>query len=50
VGHGEVVGTQEKLSMLSCAEEYLRALSCQNDLKEMSVDRLTHHYTYTIRV
>lgn len=43
----EVVGTETELSALAGAEEYFRALSSQNYLKEVRVSSLTHHYSYT---
>ncbi len=42
-GVTEVVGTETKFSLLSGAEEYLRALSTQAELKEIKVPSLTHH-------
>jgi hypothetical protein len=43
----EVVGTETEMSALAGAEEYFRALSSQNYLREVRVSSLTHHYSYT---
>lgn len=40
-------GTETKPSALAGAEEYFRALSSQNYLREVRVSALTHHYSYT---
>lgn len=45
-GVTSIVGTETELSALDAAEEYLRALSCQNYLREETVSRVTHHYSY----
>ncbi|MDP1834618.1 MAG: hypothetical protein Q8K75_01700 [Chlamydiales bacterium] len=44
-GKTEVLGTKAKLSVLSEAEEFLRALSCQNYVTEVKVSRLIHHHS-----
>ena len=46
-GITEVVGTETEISILSSIEDYFRALSSQNYLKEVKVSSLTHHYSYT---
>lgn len=45
----EVVGTETDLSALEGIEEYFRALSSQNYLREEIVSSLTHIYTYSRR-
>ena len=42
-----IIGTQKDLSALARAEEYLRALSSQNYLKEIITSDLIHHYSYS---
>lgn len=42
-----IIGTEKNLSVLAGAEEYFRALSCQNYLREITVPHLTHHYSYS---
>lgn len=49
-GRTSVTGRKSKLSMLEGVEEYLRALSHQNYLKEEKVSYLTHHYSYSSRL
>lgn len=39
---------ETELSPLADVEEYFRAWSSQNYLKEVRVSALTHHYSYTI--
>lgn len=46
-GVRSVEGTETKPSILDGAEEYLRALSCENYLREVTVSSLTHHYSYS---
>jgi hypothetical protein len=43
----EIVGTTTNISLLAGVEEYFRALSSQNYLKDVWVSSLTHHYSYT---
>lgn len=43
----EVVGTETEHSILSLAEEYFRALSSQNYLREVKVSSLIHRFSYS---
>jgi hypothetical protein len=43
----EVDGREMEMSLLGGVEEYFRALSSQNYLREVRVAFLTHHYSYT---
>jgi len=47
-GKMSVVGTKTKLSMLAAVEEFFRALSYKNYIKEERVLQLTHYYRYTV--
>lgn len=47
-GKISVVGTKTKISMLKAVEEFFKALSYKNYLKEEVVLQLTHYYRYTI--
>lgn len=40
----EIVGTETEMSVLAGVEDYFRALSSQNYLREVRVSFLTHHY------
>lgn len=46
-GEVSVVGTETKLSIVEAVEEYLRAMSYQNYLREVTVAHLIHHYSYS---
>ncbi|MBN9378000.1 MAG: hypothetical protein BGO14_00760 [Chlamydiales bacterium 38-26] len=47
-GKISVVGTKTKISALAAVEEFFRALSYKNYLKEEVVFQLTHYYRYTV--